>query len=83
MQCLVKSLRKKLLYYNIIFRIKPIATESATESYSDCTLAKKKLRFVQYSNYSNYVSFSSSDQGQIGIKLGAKHVIYLKLASFT
>ena len=44
---------------------------------------KKILRFLQYLNYSNYVSFSPWDQGQIGIKLGAKHVIYLKLASFT
>ena len=41
----------------------------------------KKLRVVQYLNYGNYVSFSSWDQGQIGVKLGTKHVIYLKLAS--
>ena len=35
------------------------------ESYSDCTQEKKKLRAVQYFNYSNCVSFSSWDQGQI------------------
>ena len=46
------------------------------ESYSDCTQEKKKLRIVQYLNYSTCASFSSWDQVQIGIKLGAKHVIY-------
>ena len=35
------------------------------ESYSDCTQEKKKLRIVQYLNYSNCVSFSSWDQVQI------------------
>ena len=38
------------------------------ESYSDCTQEKKKLRIVQYLNYSNCVSFSSWDQGLIGNK---------------
>ena len=37
---------------------------------------KKKLRIVQYLNYSNCDSFSSWDQGQIGIKLETKLVIY-------
>ena len=36
----------------------------------------KKLCIVQNLNYSNFVSISSWDQGQIGIKLGKKHVIY-------
>ena len=38
---------------------------------------------MQYLNYSNYVSFSSWDEDQIGIKFRAKHFIYYKLASFT
>ena len=46
------------------------------ESYSDCTQEKKKLRIVQYLNYSNCTSFSSWDQGQTDIKLETKHVIY-------
>ena len=42
------------------------------------------MRIVQYLNCSNYVLLSSLDQeDQIGIKLGTKHVIYLKLSSFT
>ena len=57
-------------------------SDCTTESYSDCTQEKKKLCVVQYLNYGNYVSFSWWDQSQIGIKLGAKHVTYLKLASF-
>ena len=43
----------------------------------------KKMRIVQYLDYSNCVSLSSWDQGQIGIKLRTKHVIYEKFASFT
>ena len=46
-------------------------------------LRKRKNCAVQYLNYGNYVSFSWWDQGQIGIKLGTKHVTYLKLESFT
>ena len=34
------------------------------------------MRFVQNLNYSNYVSFNSWDKGQVGMKLGIKHVIY-------
>ena len=34
-------------------------------------------------NCSNYVSFSSWDRDQIGIKLRTTHAAYLKLASFT
>ena len=37
---------------------------------------------VQYLNCSNYVSFSPWDSDQIVIKLGTKHVVYLKLGSF-
>ena len=44
---------------------------------------KWKLRIVQYLNCSNYVLFSPWDRDQIGIKLGTKDVVYLKLASFT
>ena len=44
---------------------------------------KEKLCVVQYLNYGSYVSFSWWDQGQTGIKLGTKHVAYLKLQSFT
>ena len=44
------------------------------ESYSDCTQENKKLRIVQYLNYSNCISFSSWDQRQIGTKLGTRHV---------
>ena len=44
---------------------------------------RKKLRVVQNLNSSNYVSFILWDRGQIGIKLGTKHVIDLKLANFT
>ena len=36
---------------------------------------KKTACCVQYLNSGNYVSFSSCDQDQIGIKLGTKHVI--------
>ena len=54
----------------------------ATESFSDCTQEKKGC-VVQYLNYANYVSFSWWDQDHNGIKLGTKHVTYLKLASFT
>ena len=43
-----------------------------------------KLHIAQYSNCSNYVSFSPWDWDQIGIKLGTKQFfVYLKLASFT
>ena len=38
---------------------------------------------MQYLNCSNYVSFSPWDWDQIDIKLGAKHVVHLKLGSFT
>ena len=49
---------------------------NATESFQ-IVLTKKKLRIVQYVNYINYVSISSWYQiGQIGIKLGTKHVTY-------
>ena len=65
------------------FRLYANSKSCATESYSDCTQQKKKLRVVQYLNYGNYVAFSSWDQGHIGIKFETKHVIYLKLASFT
>ena len=44
---------------------------------------KWKLRIVRYLNYNNYVSFSRWDWEQIGIKLGTKHVVYLKWGSFT
>ena len=44
---------------------------------------KIKTVIVQYLNCSNYVSFSPWDWDQIGIKLGTKHVVYLKLGSFT
>ena len=44
---------------------------------------KEKLCVVQYLNYGSYVSFSWWDQGQSSIKLGTKHVAYLKLQSFT
>ena len=46
-------------------------------------LRKSKNCAVQYLNYGNHVSFSWWNQGQIGIKLGTKHVTYLKLESFT
>ena len=46
-------------------------------------LRKRKKCLVQYLNYHNYVSFCWWDQGQVGIKLGTKHVTYLKPASFT
>ena len=42
-----------------------------------------KVHIVQYLNCSNYASFSPWDRGKIGIKLGTKHIVYLKLASFT
>ena len=38
---------------------------------------------MQYLYCSNYVSFSPWDWDQIGIKLGTKHVVYLKLGRFT
>ena len=38
---------------------------------------------MQYLNCSDCVSFSPWDREQIGIKLGTKHVVYLKLGSFT
>ena len=38
---------------------------------------------MQYLNCSNYISFGPWDRDQTGIKLGTKHVVYLKLASFT
>ena len=44
---------------------------------------KLKLCIVQYLNFSNYVSSGPWYQGQIGIKLGKKHVVYLKLTNFT
>ena len=61
-----------------------MATASnALQKVIQIVLGKKKLLVVQHLNYGNYVSFSSWDQGQIGIKSETKHVIYLKLASFT
>ena len=56
---------------------------NALEKVIQTVLRKRKNFVVQYLNYGNYVSFSWWDQGQTGIKLGAKHVTYLKLASFT
>ena len=38
---------------------------------------------MQYLNCSDYASFSLWDRDHIGIKLGTKHVVYLKLGSFT
>ena len=38
---------------------------------------------MQYLNCGDYASFSPWDRDQIGIKLGTKHVVYLKLGSFT
>ena len=38
---------------------------------------------MQYLNCSDYVSFRPWDWDQIGIKSGGKHVVYLKLGSFT
>ena len=49
------------------------------ENSSDYTQEKKKLPIVQYINYSNCVSISSCDQGQIGIKLERKHVYTKRL----
>ena len=46
---------------------------------SDCQLQV----IVQYLNCRNYISFSPWDWDQIGIKLGTKHVVYLKLRTFT
>ena len=46
-------------------------------------LRKWKQRIEQYLNCSNYISFSPWDRDQIGIKLRTKHVVYLKLTSFT
>ena len=43
--------------------------------YSDCTQENEKLGIVQYLYYSNYVSFSAWDWGQVGIKLGTKHAV--------
>ena len=61
-----------------------MATASnALQKVIQIVLGKKNLLVVQHLNYGNYVSFSSWDQGQIGIKSETKHVIYLKLASFT
>ena len=37
---------------------------------------EKKLGIVHYLNYSNFVAFSSWNQGQIGIKMETKHVVY-------
>ena len=37
-----------------------------------CAQENETLRIMQYLNYSNYVSFSSWDQDQIGVKLGTK-----------
>ena len=44
---------------------------------------KWKLHIVQHLNCSDYVSFSPWYWDQIGMKLGTKHVLYLKLGSFT
>ena len=38
-------------------------------------LLRKEIRIVQYLNYINYVSFSSRDQGQIGIKFETEYII--------
>ena len=56
---------------------------NALQKVVQIVLRKRKNSVVQYLNYGNYVSFSWWDQGQTGIKLGAKHFTYLKLASFT
>ena len=37
-----------------------------------CAQENETLRIMQYLNYSNYVSFSSWDQDQIGVKLYTK-----------
>ena len=58
-------------------------TSNALQKVIQVVLRKRKNCVVQYLNYGNYVSFSWWDQGQIGTKLGTKHVTYLKLASFT
>ena len=46
-------------------------------------LVKEKTGYCAYLNCNNCLSFSSWDQGQIGIKFGTKHVIYQKFASFS
>ena len=51
---------------------------NALQKVIQIVLRKRKNCVMQYLNYGNYVSFSWWDQGPIGIKLGAKHVIYLK-----
>ena len=69
-----------------MFRIKPMDIVVQTiwkEIFSNCTQEKKKLRIVQYLNDSSCVSFSSWNQVQIAIKLGRKHAMYEKFASFT
>ena len=56
---------------------------NALQKVIQTVLRKRKNCVVRYLNYGNCVSFSWWDQCQIGIKLGAKHVTYLKLASLT
>ena len=55
---------------------KECATEGYSDGYSDYTQEKRKLHIVQYLSYSNYVSFTPWDRGQIGIELRTKHVAY-------
>ena len=47
---------------------------NALRKFIRIVLRKRKKCVVQYLNYGNYVSFRWWDQGQIGIKLGTKHV---------
>ena len=47
---------------------------NALRKFIRIVLRKRKKCVVQYLNYGNYVSFRWCDQGQIGIKLGTKHV---------
>ena len=58
----------QIMHYRMLFRLHS---------------GKWKLVIVQYLNCSNHVSFSRWDRDEIGIKLGTKHVVYLKLGSFT
>ena len=56
---------------------------NALQKVMQTVLRKRKDCVVQYLDYGSYVSFSWWDQGQIGLKLGTKHVTYLNSASFT
>ena len=88
LQCSANLLRKKLLCYNVIFHLQPI--DIFVHGIWQLQARRYRKLFRLYSRKEKtacFAIFKYSNQpmgsAKIGIELGTKHDIYLKLASFT